>query len=394
MTHAVSRRVVLLRDRGRSCVPFPAPARQSVHAVLPHTAYRRRSPPAFGFTRQARKGLGATTIPSRLISPSWFGPTRRRSPTSPNARVRRCFLAMNRAIRVTRVIPDLVEAPGRVPVPEVPGPAAQEAVDVSPRSSPPAAAVRRRSVSSRIRSRACCIALSAGQRARKATPLPPVRPCARTSRWWKPRKSRPSPPTAGARSGSWPPSVPDRARPAVPATAPARLRPARGNGTSPARRRRNAPAPHARARPTPGRSGAGRRCQQRRDHAALRGAGHLAPHRTVLHHPRAQHRAQQLEHGLVTDAFLDRLHQLVMRNRRKAVGDIRLDHPPAAPPGLIDEDLQGIVRRPLGAEPERARQQVGLEDRLEHDLAPPPARSGPEPQESTTAAARSCPASG
>src|SRR3954454_3052490 len=68
---AVSRRVVLLRGRGQ-VAPFPAPARQTVHAVLPHTAYRRRSPPAFGVTRQARKGLGAATVPSRLIRPSWL----------------------------------------------------------------------------------------------------------------------------------------------------------------------------------------------------------------------------------------------------------------------------------------------------------------------------------
>ena len=37
-------------------------------------------------------------------------------------------------------------------------------------------------------------------------------------------------------------------------------------------------------------------------------------------------------------------------------------------PGLIDEHLQGIVRRPLRAEPETARQEVRFEDRLEHDL--------------------------
>ena len=30
-------------------LPFPAPARQTVHAVLPHTAYRRSSPEAFDF---------------------------------------------------------------------------------------------------------------------------------------------------------------------------------------------------------------------------------------------------------------------------------------------------------------------------------------------------------
>src|SRR3954454_18856932 len=71
MTGAVSRGVVLRRVRGRAA-PFPAPARQTVRAVLPHTAYRRRSPPAFGVTRQARKGLGAATVPSRLIRASWL----------------------------------------------------------------------------------------------------------------------------------------------------------------------------------------------------------------------------------------------------------------------------------------------------------------------------------
>src|SRR4051794_15339089 len=59
----VSRGVVLLRARGPISAPFPAPARQPVHAVLPHTAYRRRSPPAFGTTRQARNVLGTTTVP-------------------------------------------------------------------------------------------------------------------------------------------------------------------------------------------------------------------------------------------------------------------------------------------------------------------------------------------
>ena len=52
--------------------PFPAPARQSVHAVLPHTAYRRRSPAAFGLSRQGLPALGETTIPYRPISPNSF----------------------------------------------------------------------------------------------------------------------------------------------------------------------------------------------------------------------------------------------------------------------------------------------------------------------------------
>src|SRR3954463_14273452 len=71
VTAAVSRGVALRQVPGRGA-PFPAPARQTVRAVLPHTAYRRRSPPAFGVTRQARKGLGAATVPSRLIRPSWL----------------------------------------------------------------------------------------------------------------------------------------------------------------------------------------------------------------------------------------------------------------------------------------------------------------------------------
>lgn len=43
--------------------------------------------------------------------------------------------------------------------------------------------------------------------------------------------------------------------------------------------------------------------------------------------------------------------------------------PPApTPEGLIEEDLQGIVGRPLRAKPEAARPEVGFEDRLNDDL--------------------------
>ena len=46
-----------------------SPPPRTVHAVFPHTAHRRRSPPAFGFPRQSRKGLGSTTIPDKVTSP-------------------------------------------------------------------------------------------------------------------------------------------------------------------------------------------------------------------------------------------------------------------------------------------------------------------------------------
>ncbi|MGF6891732.1 hypothetical protein ABIA39_002075, partial [Nocardia sp. GAS34] len=115
----------------------------------------------------------------------------------------------------------------------------------------------------------------------------------------------------------------------------------------------------------------GEHCQLRwgRNRPALRDSGHLAPHHTIAHHPCPQHRAQEFEYGLVADAFLDCLHQLFVRNRRKAVGDIGFHHPAPTPPGLVHEDLQGIVRTAFRAEPERAVQHAGFEDRLEHDPA-------------------------
>src|SRR5665647_911511 len=57
------------------------------------------------------------------------------------------------------------------------------------------AANRARIVMNRMRSRACCIALRDGQRARKVIWLVPWTGRECTSRWWKPRKSNPSPPS-------------------------------------------------------------------------------------------------------------------------------------------------------------------------------------------------------
>jgi hypothetical protein len=88
----------------------------------------------------------------------------------------------------------------------------------------------------------------------------------------------------------------------------------------------------------------------------------------LLHHPGAQKRAQQCEQVSVADAFLDRSHQPGVRDRAETVGHVRLHHPAVAPEGLVDEHLQGIVRCASRAEPERARQHVRFEDRLEHDL--------------------------
>src|ERR1700691_1197324 len=57
-----------------------------------------------------------------------------------------------------------------------------------------------------------------------------------------------------------------------------------------------------------------------------------------------------------------------MRNRLKTARDVGFHDPAAALPGLIDEYLKGIVRRAPRAEPEAARQEVRLKDRLERDF--------------------------
>ena len=132
---------------------------------------------------------------------------------------------------------------------------------------------------------------------------------------------------------------------------------------------RSGPARRARPSAMPGPAGAGRRCRATVKVGppcgvpdALRRSDppSITPARSSY--------ADQGQDGPVADAFLDGLHQPVMRNRRKAVGDVGLHDPAAAPPGLINEYLQGIVRRAPRAEPEAARQKVRLEDRLEHDL--------------------------
>src|SRR6266566_4351464 len=69
----VSRSAVPPQCSWSGLLRFQPPPPRTVHAVLSHTAHRRRSPPAFGLARQSRKGLGSTTIPDKVTSPSWFG---------------------------------------------------------------------------------------------------------------------------------------------------------------------------------------------------------------------------------------------------------------------------------------------------------------------------------
>ncbi len=134
--------------------------------------------------------------------------------------------------------------------------------------------------------------------------------------------------------------------------------------------------------------------EQRRDDPALRRPGVAAHDRALPHHPSTQHRAQQSQEFAIDGPFLDRRHQPVVGNLLKTRGDVRLDDPPLAPPALIDEHLQGIVRRAPRAKAKRARIKGRPRRSAQRRSSQPPARCDREPRESTTAAARRCPASG
>src|SRR5215210_7098455 len=108
---------------------FLPPPPRSVHAVLPHTALRRSSPSAFG-SRSPRPVWPWRDDGS--VKADQPHPVRRlvddRPPAVPVAAV--VTLGDEARQAHERVERDLVEGVGGVSVPEVPRPAAQEAVDV------------------------------------------------------------------------------------------------------------------------------------------------------------------------------------------------------------------------------------------------------------------------
>ena len=154
---------------------FQPPPPRTVHAVLPHTAHRRRSPAAFGFPRQSRKGLGATTIPDKVTSPSRLGEANATDPP-PEREAAAVALADEAFQPHPRVFADLAEAGRGVAVPEDRRPSRPGTGSGPPRSTPAPSAAGTGPLVCRIRSRACCMALSAGQRARKTTPAFPGGP--------------------------------------------------------------------------------------------------------------------------------------------------------------------------------------------------------------------------
>jgi site-specific DNA recombinase len=105
-----------------------------------------------------------------------------------------------------------------------------------------------------------------------------------------------------------------------------------------------------------------------RDHPALRRPGDRPLELTFRHHPCLQPQADQLEHPAVRHPLPDLGEQPVMADLAEEVPDIELRRElvPGDEPG--PEPFHRLRGRPLRPEPVRARREVRLEDRFQHDL--------------------------
>ena len=120
--------------------------------------------------------------------------------------------------------------------------------------------------------------------------------------------------------------------------------------------------------PSPGQGPEGRCWQDcwRGDHAALRGPRQHRAHLAVLHHPGPEPLPQQFEHATIRDPLRHELQQLLVVERPEVVTDIRVEHvvPTLAAPQ--SQGLQCVGGAALRPEAVRARSEVRLEDRLQH----------------------------
>jgi hypothetical protein len=91
-------------------------------------------------------------------------------------------------------------------------------------------------------------------------------------------------------------------------------------------------------------------------------------HDPALEYPRSQPTPQQLEHPSITHPPLDLSDQGVVVDFVKTASDVGVERPHLAAPSDGPADrFQRVVGRQPGPEPVAGREEVGLEDRLEHD---------------------------
>ena len=89
-------------------------------------------------------------------------------------------------------------------------------------------------------------------------------------------------------------------------------------------------------------------------------------HRALVHHPGPEPLPQQLEHAPVRDPLRHELQQLLVVDRPKVVTDIRIEHVVATLTAPEPQGLQRVGGAALRPEPVRARTEVRLADRFQH----------------------------
>ena len=113
---------------------------------------------------------------------------------------------------------------------------------------------------------------------------------------------------------------------------------------------------------------AGYRLRLTRHDPALGGPGDRLGDHPVDQHPGTQPLPQQFEHPPVRHPLADQGEQPLVVDRAEEVPDVGLEDELLSSGERHPDPLQGVSSRPLGPEPERAGQEVGLEQRLEDDL--------------------------
>ncbi len=102
--------------------------------------------------------------------------------------------------------------------------------------------------------------------------------------------------------------------------------------------------------------------------AALGSAGDRRPVSPLLHDPRFEPQADELQHLAVRDASGRRLQQQRVVDAAETICDVHFEHVGVTVDEALTDDLECLGRRAARPIAVGARQEIGLEDRLQHDL--------------------------
>ena len=108
--------------------------------------------------------------------------------------------------------------------------------------------------------------------------------------------------------------------------------------------------------------------QQRGDHPALRSTRDRPRHPTLGHHPCSQPQPQQLEHPAIRHPAADQFQQPLMIDPAEEITDVELHDMSSTLDEPDPKPFHRLRGGPFRPEPIRARQEIRLEDRFQHEL--------------------------